>query len=107
MNDYFGSSLGPEHVVWGYAGVRALYDDGKSDPASVTRDYVLDLDVGDSGTAPMLSVFGGKITTARRLAERAMKQLARYFPDLGPAWTAETPLAGGDTGPIEALRPSF
>ncbi len=107
VNDYFGCKLGPEHVVWGYAGVRALYDDGKADPASVTRDYVLDLDVGgrggDGGTPPMLSVFGGKITTARRLAERAMKQLAPYFPGLGPAWTAETPLPGGDTGPIEAF----
>lgn len=107
VNDYFWTALGPEQVVWGYAGVRALYDDGKADPASVARDYVLDLDVGDrggeGGKSPMLSVFGGKITTARRLAERAMKQLAPYFPDLGPAWTAETPLPGGDTGPIEAF----
>jgi glycerol-3-phosphate dehydrogenase len=104
VNDYFGPVTGSEQVVWGYAGVRALYDDGKSDPASVTRDYVLDLDTGEGGkAAPMLSVFGGKITTSRRLAERAMKRLAPYFRDLGPDWTAETPLAGGDTGPIEAF----
>ena len=107
VNDYFRMELGPEHVIWGYAGVRAPYDDGKADPASVTRDYVLDLDVGgggrDGGLPPMLSVFGGKITTARRLAERAMKQLAPHFPGLGPPWTAETPLPGGDTGPIEAF----
>ena len=102
VNGQLGSALAPEHVVWGYAGVRALYDDGKSDPASVTRDYVLDLDAGE-GKAPMLHVYGGKITTARRLAERAMKRLASFFPDLGPDWTANAALPGGDTGPFDAF----
>ncbi len=105
VNGHLGSELGPADVVWSYAGVRALYDDGKNDPASVTRDYVLDLDVGTAGDgAPaMLSVYGGKITTARRLAERAMKRLARFFPGLGPPWTAGSPLPGGDTGPFDAF----
>ncbi len=105
VNGYFGSELRSDNVVWGYAGVRALYDDGKADPASVTRDYVLDLDGGGGGdgAAPMLTVYGGKITTARRLAERVMKRLDRFFPDLGPPWTAATPLPGGDTGPFDAF----
>ncbi len=104
VNDYFGLDLRPDHVVWGYAGIRALHDDGKTDPASVTRDYVLDLDdAGTKGGPPMLSVFGGKITTARRLAERALSQLARFFPGLDPPWTATSPLPGGDTGPFDAF----
>ncbi len=111
VNGQFGIDLRADHVIWAFAGVRALYDDGKADPASVTRDYVLDLDVGDrgggcgdgGGAAPMLTVYGGKITTARRLAERAMKRLAPTFPGLGPAWTADAALPGGDTGPFDAF----
>jgi glycerol-3-phosphate dehydrogenase len=82
-------------VLWRYAGVRPLYDDGSADASSVTRDYTLRVD-DESGAAPVLSVFGGKITTYRRLAEHAMERLAPYFPDMKGPWTARTPLPGSD-----------
>ena len=85
----------PADVLWRYAGVRPLYDDGSADPSAVTRDYVLRLD-SDQGGEPVLSVFGGKITTYRRLAEHALQKLAAFFPAAGPAWTAGAPLPGGD-----------
>jgi glycerol-3-phosphate dehydrogenase len=81
-------------VVWSYAGVRALYDDGSKDLSAVTRDYVLELD-GGKATPPLLSVFGGKITTYRRLAEQALDRLSRRFPGTR-AWTHMEPLPGGD-----------
>ncbi len=83
----------PAEIVWRYSGVRPLYDDGTADPSAVTRDYVLRLD-SDQDCAPVLSVFGGKITTYRRLAEHALEKLAPWFPAMGPAWTASTPLPG-------------
>jgi glycerol-3-phosphate dehydrogenase len=77
--------------------VRPLYDDGASSATAATRDYVLALDdAGGSGVAPLLNVFGGKITTYRRLAEGALARLAPYFPAAGGAWTARVPLPGGD-----------
>ncbi len=82
-------------VIWHYAGVRPLYDDGSPDPSAITRDYTLRLDA-DDGVAPVLSVFGGKITTYRKLAEHALDQLQRWFPAMRPAWTGGTPLPGGD-----------
>ena len=83
--------------MWKYAGVRPLYDDGTADPSAVTRDYTLRVD-DEAGAAPVLSVFGGKITTYRRLAEQAMDKLAPYFPGLKPAWTDRVPLSGSDFG---------
>jgi glycerol-3-phosphate dehydrogenase len=82
-------------VVWRYAGVRPLYDDGTANPSAITRDYVLRLDA-DQGSAPVLSVFGGKITTYRRLAEHALEKLAPWFRALGmgPSWTADAALPG-------------
>src|SRR5690606_30798468 len=68
--------------------------------SKVSRDYVLEL---DSAAAPVLTVYGGKITTYRRLAEAALKRLAPLFPDLAPAWTRDAPLPGGDFGSLEAL----
>jgi glycerol-3-phosphate dehydrogenase len=82
----------PEDVVWTYAGVRPLRDDGASAAQEATRDYVLEL----NGSPPVLSVFGGKITTYRRLAETAMDRLAPLFPGLRPRWTASSSLPGGD-----------
>ena len=104
VNRYFQSQLIPDDVVWSFSGVRSLFDDGESDPSAVTRDYVLELDA-PANAPPVLSVFGGKITTYRRLAEAAMDRLGAYFPGLGRAWTAGQPLAGGDlTAPnLEAL----
>jgi glycerol-3-phosphate dehydrogenase len=82
-------------VVWTYSGVRPLFDDGEDDPSSVTRDYHLEVDApGDA--APVLSVFGGKITTYRRLAEHALTDLGRFFPAMGGPWTANKPLMDGE-----------
>ncbi|MGH8660304.1 MAG: glycerol-3-phosphate dehydrogenase [Burkholderiales bacterium] len=92
-NRYLRVAVSPAEVLWRYAGVRPLYDDGSASPSAVTRDYVLRLDA-DQDAAPVLSVFGGKITTYRRLAEHAIEKFAPWFPDMGPAWTAEAPLPG-------------
>ncbi len=101
VNRYLARPARPEDVVWAYSGVRPLYDDGTADPSAVTRDYTLRVD-DDAGQAPVLSVFGGKITIYRRLAEQAMDKLARYFPGRKPAWTGRAPLTGSDFG--EATR---
>jgi glycerol-3-phosphate dehydrogenase len=83
--------------VWSYAGVRPLYDDGSDNPSEVTRDYVLKVDrTGGPKAAPLLTVYGGKITTYRCLAEEAMAKLEPFFPQLRPAWTAHEALPGGD-----------
>ena len=92
---YLRRAVGASDVVWRYAGVRPLYDDGSANPSAVTRDYVLRLDSDQDG-APALSVFGGKITTYRRLAEHALQKLAPWFPDMGAAWTAAKALPGGE-----------
>jgi glycerol-3-phosphate dehydrogenase len=92
-NRYLRRAVSPSEVLWRYAGVRPLYDDGSASPSAVTRDYVLRLDT-DQGAAPVLSVFGGKITTYRRLAEHAIEKFAPWFPAMGPAWTADAPLPG-------------
>ncbi len=92
---YFADPPSEKDVVWSYAGIRPLYDDKAGNASAVTRDYVLDLD-GDEARAPMLSIFGGKITTYRKLAEHAMAELARFFPQATGAWTAGAVLTGGD-----------
>jgi glycerol-3-phosphate dehydrogenase len=83
-------------VVWTYSGVRPLYDDGAKSATAATRDYVLSVDTGAGSGAPMLNVFGGKITTYRRLAESALEKLAPFFPGVRGAWTAGVALPGGD-----------
>jgi glycerol-3-phosphate dehydrogenase len=93
-NEFFRVRIGPEQVVWAFAGVRSLYDDGAGRPEDVTRDYRLTLDERYR-TAPLLTVYGGKITTYRRLAEDALGKLAHFF-QLHRRWTATTPLPGGD-----------
>ncbi len=96
-SEYFRAPLQPSQVIWSYSGVRPLYDDGASDAKAATRDYVLKLDVS-AGDAPLLTVFGGKITTYRRLAESALAMLAPYLPSprRPGSWTAKEPLPGGD-----------
>jgi glycerol-3-phosphate dehydrogenase len=94
-NAYLARPLGAADVVWTYSGVRPLYDDGSADPSAITRDYVLKLDAGD-GRAPMLSIFGGKITTYRKLAEHALAELRAFFPQMQAGWTHRQPLPGGD-----------
>jgi len=97
---YLARPVDAAAVVWRYAGVRPLYDDGTADPSAVTRDYTLRVDA-DAGAAPVLSVYGGKITTYRRLAEHALRDLAPYFPGMKGDWTADEPLAGGNFGGVE------
>lgn len=102
-NGYFKQDLSAEDVVWTYSGVRPLYNDGASSATAATRDYVLR--VNTDGGAPILNVFGGKITTYRRLAESALEEIGAFFPGLSGKWTAGVPLAGGDfaTDGVEAL----
>jgi glycerol-3-phosphate dehydrogenase len=95
VNRYVTHELRRADVQYAYSGVRPLYDDNADNPSAVTRDYVFDTD-GGAGRAPLLSVFGGKITTYRKLAEHAMAELAGVFPRMGGAWTARVPLPGGD-----------
>ena len=89
---WFRAAPAPGDVAWSFAGVRPLYDDRAGNMAAVTRDYVLEL---DEAGAPALSIFGGKLTTYRRLAEHALTRLASHLPGAGPAWTAQAPLPGG------------
>ena len=104
VNRYFARQVRSDDVVWSYCGVRALVDDGGPDPSSVTREYALELDA-PPGKAPLLSVFGGKITTYRSLAERVMEKLAPGFPALGKSWTASVPLPGGEIEcPLETYQ---
>lgn len=93
VSGYFRRPVTPADVVRTFSGVRPLYDDGASSATAATRDYVLSLD--DAG-APCLHVFGGKITTYRRLAEAALAKLAPHLPGAGGPWTAGVPLPGGD-----------
>lgn len=93
---YFERAVVPADVVWSYAGVRPLLDDESGDPSAVTRDYSLELDVAQ---APLLSVWGGKITTFRKLAEEAADLLAPPLGTTRGAWTAGRHLPGGDFAP--------
>jgi glycerol-3-phosphate dehydrogenase len=92
-NGYFASDLTEADVVWTYSGVRPLYDDGAKSATAATRDYVLSVD--DNGPV-LLNVFGGKITTYRKLAEDAWDKLSPHFPGTRGHWTAGVPLPGGD-----------
>lgn len=94
-NEYFDKRIKADDVVWSYAGIRPLYDDGEINPSATTRDYHLDLDTRED-TLPLLSVFGGKITTYRRLAEEAMEALAPFLSFNQENWTGYAPLPGGD-----------
>jgi glycerol-3-phosphate dehydrogenase len=96
VSEYLAKPVNPSDVVWSYAGVRPLYDDGASEAKAATRDYVFELDT--PGGAPLLSIYGGKITTYRRLAEEALERLAPYLNSAKAkeGWTAKAPLPGGD-----------
>ena len=94
INRYFRHKIDINDIVWSYSGVRPLHDDGSDNASTVTRDYSLELDA--NGGAPALSVFGGKITTYRRLAENAVNRLSPYHDGLPGGWTAGIPLPGGD-----------
>jgi glycerol-3-phosphate dehydrogenase len=100
-NRYFDVQIGAADVHWSYCGVRALADAGTAEPSKLSRDYLLRLDA-PPGQAPLLSVFGGKITTYRRLAERALERLGRVLNGVGERWTAGVPLPGGDAPDVDA-----
>ena len=93
---WFKRAPAPAEIIRSFSGVRPLYDDGSGDPSETSRDYVFELD--DSGP-PCLSVFGGKITTYRRLAEAALGRLAPHLPGMGPPWTAEAMLPDNTDAP--------
>jgi len=100
MNRYFTNQISKRDIVASYSGVRPLYDDNSDNPSAVTRDYIFDIDdqpkSDQSGQAPILTIFGGKITTFRKLAEHALDKLSPYFPEMGDAWTSTRALPGGD-----------
>jgi len=96
VSRYFEMPVRPEHVVWSYSGVRPLFDDAAANPSTVTRDYVLDLSGGQGDGPPLLSVFGGKITTYRRLAEHALEKLCPLLGGTVGEWTGHAALPGGD-----------
>src|SRR5258708_25719757 len=95
-SEYLAKPVTPDEVVWTYSGVRPLYDDGASEAKAATRDYVFELDM--PGGAPLLSIYGGKITTYRRLAEEALERLSPYLRSAKAreGWTGKSPLPRGD-----------
>ncbi len=95
VNRYLEKPATREQIVWTYAGARPLYDDAKGSASAVTRDYVFDLDAPQDD-APLLSIFGGKLTTYRKLAEHAMEKLQPVMGFKGKPWTAGSSLPGGD-----------
>lgn len=102
---YFERPVNAADVVWTFSGVRPLRDDGGRDPSEVTRDYALDM-LGGKNSPPLLSVFGGKITTYRRLAEKALAMVARHIAVARGPWTAVAPLPGGDFDPHGGKSPA-
>ncbi|HEY4371352.1 MAG TPA: glycerol-3-phosphate dehydrogenase [Burkholderiales bacterium] len=99
---YTSKVVKPADVVWSYSGVRPLYDDGGANASAITRDYVLEMN--ETAGLPVLNIFGGKLTTYRRLAEHALQKIAPHFPAVGAAWTHTKPLPGGDfEGGLPAL----
>jgi glycerol-3-phosphate dehydrogenase len=110
-SEYFSQAVGREDIVWTYSGVRPLFDDGASKAQEVTREYVVKAD-GDAQSGPLINIFGGKITTYRRLAEAAVNMADDMLGKHGPNWTTGATLPGGDfaidsfAAEVEALRQS-
>jgi glycerol-3-phosphate dehydrogenase len=95
VDRYFEKAPTSNDVLYSFSGVRPLYDDKAANPSAVTRDYVFDVDAS-ADAAPILSIFGGKITTYRKLAEHALEKLAPFFPQMSGDWTHDAPMPGGD-----------
>ncbi len=94
---YFAHPPSRADIVHSFSGVRPLYDDNAENPSAVTRDYIFDIDPKlPNASPPILSIFGGKITTYRKLSEHALDKLSPFFPAMAKAWTARVPLPGGD-----------
>lgn len=102
-SEYFIKPITSDQVVSSFSGIRPLFDDGKSEAKAATRDYVLKVDTGNN-EAPLLSIYGGKITTYRKLAESVVAKASPYLPEIGPTWTAGCPLPGGDFEPHDFDR---
>ena len=102
-NTYFKQPIKREDIVHTFSGVRPLLDDESVNAQAVTRDYKLELS-SDAKQTPLLSVFGGKITTYRKLAEAAVNKLEDFYPQMSNAWTKHSPLPGGDFSSVEALK---
>ncbi|GBE42968.1 MAG TPA: glycerol-3-phosphate dehydrogenase [Rhizobiales bacterium] len=102
VNRYFKAQIKPADTVWSFAGLRPLLDDGHADPASITRGYILEID-RPVDRAPLISIFGGKLTTARQLAERVVDALDPPFRDLAEAWTGDGLLPGGEIADFDAF----
>ncbi len=107
-SEYFSQAIQPDQVVWTYSGVRPLYDDGATAAQEATRDYVLKTRLIDERSA-LLNVFGGKITTFRRLAEHALKELQPWLHASTDSWTGSAPLPGGDIpwAELQATKAAF
>jgi glycerol-3-phosphate dehydrogenase len=97
-SEYFLKEIGKEDVISSFSGIRPLFDDGKSEAKAATRDYVLKLDTSRD-EAPLLSIYGGKITTYRKLAESVLTKLSPFLPGMGDKWTEKNVLPGGDFSP--------
>ncbi|ALM53632.1 glycerol-3-phosphate dehydrogenase [Halomonas huangheensis] len=95
VNRYFKQPYSRDDILTAFSGIRPLFDDSQENPSAVTRDYVFDVQDVD-GKAPLLSVFGGKITTYRKLAEHGLEKLKPYFPQMRGSWNESVPLPGGD-----------
>ena len=102
VNRYFKEKLRRTDVIETFSGVRPLFDDGQGNPSAVTRDYTFDLD--ETGGAPLLNVFGGKITTYRKLSEHALQKVAQFFPQMGGDWTRDAPLPGGEIANADFIQ---
>src|SRR5690606_14277196 len=98
-SEYFARPVTREQIHWTYSGVRPLYDDGASAAQEATRDYVLKVD-GDAATGAAINVFGGKLTTSRRLAESVLEKIEGVLGKKGKAWTKTSRLPGGDFEPL-------
>ena len=103
-NNYFKQDIDVSDVVWSYSGVRPLYDDGARSATAATRDYVLKID--ESAGAPMLNIFGGKITTYRKLAEHALAKIVPFTGGTAEGWTAGVAMPGGDF-PVDGVEALF
>ncbi len=102
-SEYFAAPVLEENIVWTFSGVRPLFDDGASKAQEATRDYVLRTEGGE-GKPALLNVFGGKLTTYRRLAESAAEKLGEMIGVKGKPWTGGSPLPGGNMPVAEAER---
>ena len=95
VSGFFKKSISTKDIVWSYSGMRPLYEDGAKSSSAISRDYILELDENLS-KAPLINIYGGKISTYRRLAENILEKLSSYFPNMRENWTENSTLPGGN-----------